>query len=95
MQEPIDTYSYLTQRRTARRRWNAGGLYWAWLPATPPRVVLDAIWGEGVSPPAWGCPLVQPEQLRMYTYIALAAGYRGIGYPGRRRPDPRRTAEPS
>ncbi len=80
MQEPIDTYSYLTQRRLLGARWNAGGLYWTWIPATPPRVVLDAIWGEGVSPPAWGVPLVQPEQLRMYTYIALAAGYRGIGY---------------
>ena len=26
--------------------------------------------------------MVQPEQLRVYTFVALAAGYRGIGFRG-------------
>src|SRR6185312_10653653 len=32
------------------------------------------------TPPSWGQPRVQPEQLRLSTYAALAGGCRGICY---------------
>src|SRR5262249_10487328 len=48
--------------------------------ATPPEVVRN-IWGDD-TPPAWGTPPVQPEQLRLMTYLALAAGYRGLTFVG-------------
>src|SRR5262249_41298046 len=38
-----------------------------------------AIWGDD-TPPPWGIPQVQPEQIRMYAFAALAAGYRGLGF---------------
>ncbi len=47
---------------------------------TPPEVVRN-IWGDN-PPPSWGIPPVQPEQLRLMTYLALSAGYRGLGFLG-------------
>ena len=56
-------------------------MYWAWIPAAAPPIVRANIWGDDV-PPAWGVPRVLPEQLRLMTYMALSAGYRGLGYLG-------------
>ena len=56
-------------------------MFFAWFPATPPPEFQRNVWGED-PPPAWGVPRVQPEQLRVYTFVALAAGYRGIGFRG-------------
>jgi hypothetical protein len=78
-QSPLDSYHFLTQRRALTIKSNAGGLFCAWIAATPPPVVQTAIWGQDV-PPAWGFLRVQPEQLRLNTYLALSAGYRAIGY---------------
>ncbi len=80
-QTPWDSHLYLKQRRDLTVLSNAEGLFWAWLPATPSPAVQTAVWGQDV-PPAWGYPQVQPEQLRVFTYMALAAGYRGIGFRG-------------
>ncbi|SIN81073.1 hypothetical protein SAMN05444166_1014 [Singulisphaera sp. GP187] len=80
-QEPTDTYNFLKQRRDLTALDNQEGLYFAWLPATAPLSVQTSIWGQD-QPPSWGRPRVQPEQLRLNTYLALAAGYRGIGYRG-------------
>jgi len=79
--EPTDTYQFLRQRRDLTVRANAGALFWAMLPAAAPREVVEAVWGRDV-PPAWGSPLVQPEQVRLMTYAALAAGYRGLTFRG-------------
>ena len=79
MQDPLETYSYLSQRRALTTRGNPGGLYWAWVDATPPTLVQTAVWGLE-SPPDWGLAGVQPEQVRLATYTALAAGYRGVGF---------------
>jgi hypothetical protein len=79
--KPLDTYSYLSQRRALTIHANPGGLFCAWLPATAPPEVRLNVWGDDL-PPAWGFPTIQPEQLRLFTYLALAAGYRGIGYRG-------------
>lgn len=81
VQDPFEVYNYLKQRREITALSNPGGLYAAWLPATAPPSVPMAVWGPG-TPPAWGVPRVQPEQLRMLTYAALSAGYRGIGFHG-------------
>ena len=62
-------------------RGNPGGLFWAWVDATPPPPVRAAVWGLE-SPPDWGLAGVQPEQVRLATYTALAAGYRGVGFRG-------------
>lgn len=78
-QNPSDTYNYLLQRRNLTALANPGGLFLAWLPAVPPLEVQTAVWGND-RPPTWGYPQVQPEQLRLFTYIALSAGYRGIGF---------------
>lgn len=80
-QDPIDTYRFLKQRRDLTALNNVEGLFFAWLPATPPLSVHHAIWGQD-QPPSWGTPRVQPEQLRLNTYLALSAGYRGLGYRG-------------
>ena len=62
-------------------RANPNGFFFAWLPAAPPPEFQRNVWGDD-APPAWGVPVVQPEQLRVYTFVALAAGYRGIGFRG-------------
>ena len=77
----LETFQYLLQRKRLTVRSNVGGLFWAWIPATAPPEVVRNIWGED-SLPAWGKPPVQPEQLRLMTYLALAAGYRGIAFVG-------------
>ncbi len=77
----LDTYEYMSQRRLLTVRSNLGGFFWAWVPAmTPPEVVRN-IWGES-TPPSWGVPPVQPEQLRLMAYLSLSAGYRGLGFLG-------------
>ena len=46
-----------------------------------PRPSSRNIWGTDEVPP-WGTPPVQPEQLRLMTYMALAGGCRGITFVG-------------
>ncbi len=77
----MDTFKFLRQRRDLTARNNSGAFYWADLPATPPQAVPLGIWGHDV-PPAWGVPQVQPEQIRLMTYAALSAGYRGLAFRG-------------
>jgi hypothetical protein len=80
-QEFSESFDYLNQRRLLTVRANLGGLFWAWIPATTPSEVTRNIWG-GDTPPSWGTPPVQPAQLRLMTYLALSAGYRGLGFLG-------------
>jgi hypothetical protein len=80
-QDPRESLEYLRQRRRLTARSNLGGLFWAWIPAAAPATVRSNIWGDDV-PPAWGVPQVAPEQLRLMTYMSLAAGYRGLGFQG-------------
>ncbi|MGE3819167.1 MAG: hypothetical protein AB7I30_07000, partial [Isosphaeraceae bacterium] len=79
--EPMDTYQYLKQRRDLTARNNPGAYFWAMLPAAPTPAIGEAVWGNDVPPP-WGYPSVQPEQIRLFTYTALMAGYRGVAYEG-------------
>lgn len=78
-QEPLESLDYLTQRRNLALINNANQGFWAWLPARPSREVVRNIWGDD-TPPAWGKPRIMPEQLRLMTYTALSAGYRGLGF---------------
>ncbi len=80
-QELLENYEYIRQRRALTVRSNLGLLFWGWVPASTPELVTRNIWGDD-TPPAWGTPPVQPAQLRQMTYIALAAGCRGIAYSG-------------
>jgi hypothetical protein len=77
-QDIRDFYLYLAQRRDLTVR-NPQALFWATIAAAAPEDVREAVWGTD-APPAWGIARVQPEQLRLYTYAALAAGYRGIAF---------------
>jgi len=80
-QELRESLEFLRQRRRLTALSNSGGLFWAWIPAAAPPIVRSNIWGEDV-PPAWGTPQIMPEQLRLMTYMALSAGYRGLGFVG-------------
>jgi hypothetical protein len=80
-QDPWESYQYLSQRRQLIALDDARALFWSWLPATAPDWARTALWGQD-SPPAWGLPQVQPEQVRLYAYAALMAGQRGLGYRG-------------
>ena len=77
----LETFAYMSQRRSLTVRSNLGVLFWGWIPASTPALVTRNIWGDD-TPPAWGTPPVQPTQLRQMTYLSLAAGSRGIAYSG-------------
>ena len=79
VQGPFEQYQFLEQRKLLTARGNPDALLWASLDASPPPIYRESIWGTD-SPPSWGMPRVQPEQIRLSTYAALAAGCRGICY---------------
>lgn len=79
--EPIDTYRFLEQRRNLAIPKNPRIPMLAWIPASAPPAIAENVWGAD-PPPTWGQPEILPEQIRMYTYTALAAGYRAIGFRG-------------
>ena len=78
-QDPMELHQYLEQRRYLTARENTDALFWATVDAGPPPIYQEAIWGSD-EPPSWGQPRVQPEQVRIATYAAIAAGCRGICY---------------
>ena len=80
-QSLLETLTYLRQRRDLTVTSNVGAFFWARIPATPPRSIVQGIWGRDV-PPSWGQPVIQPEQIRLYAYAALSVGYRGLVYHG-------------
>lgn len=60
----------MEQRATAR----PGAFCWTWIQCEPAPALLKAV-------SSWGAPpQIEPEQIRLQVYAALAAGYRGIGY---------------
>src|SRR5262249_2335030 len=75
----MDGLQYLNQRRFLTARTNPEAFFWAWLGVTTPPEVDRNIWG-GDDIPSWGTPPIQPEQLRLMTYMALAGGCRGLTY---------------
>ncbi len=78
-QEPNEQSIYLSQRRDLTAIENGDALYVAWIEMAPDRALGRAIWGVE-RPPSYGVPRVQPDQLRQSSYIALAAGCRGLGF---------------
>ncbi len=70
-------FRFLVQRRDLTAKANIGQPFWATIPAAPSPGLQAAIWGEE-PPPAWGVPRPLPEHLRTMSYLALAAGYRGL-----------------
>lgn len=81
MMAPLDALQYLEQRRNLTALWKLNAPFLAWVDVAAPRSMWSAIWGAD-APPAWGAPRVQPEQVRQAVYLALMAGYRGIGFHG-------------
>lgn len=77
--EPGSQLQYLLQRRQLTALWDLRLPHWAWIDAAPRRGVSEAIWGDDL-PPAWGVPRVQPEQVRVAAFLALMAGYKGVGF---------------
>ena len=79
----LDNHSYLRQQPRCGGRIKPGRLFWAIIPASSPPGVARNIWGDDTPPDsAWAAPPIQPAQLRLMTYLALAAGYRGLVYQG-------------
>ena len=81
MTELGEFQTYLAQRRTLTAQPNPEMTYWAMIDAAPPEGIRGAAWGSNV-PPGWARARVQPEQVRLMAYAALAAGYRGWGVRG-------------
>ena len=79
IRDPLDTYTFLSQRRNLTAVKNAHAPFLAWIEATAPAHAVRNTWGLD-DPPTWGKPQVQPEQIRMSAYAALAAGYRALGF---------------
>lgn len=79
VEEMVFAIRSLTTRRNLAIRGNAEQLFWSRVDIAPHETARLSIWGDD-APPAWGEPRIQPEQVRLYTYMALAAGYRGISY---------------
>lgn len=52
-----------------------GSPLWTWVPTEPILATIESRTAAGRSP-----IVVEPEQLRLLTYSALASGYRGIGF---------------
>jgi len=76
-QDHMELFHFLEQRRYLTARGNSDALFWATIDATPPSIYQESIWGFD-EPPTWGLPRVQPEQIRVATYAAIAAGCRGL-----------------
>jgi hypothetical protein len=80
MQEPFELFQFLDQRRLlTTSAGNPDALLWANIDAMPPPIYQESIWGND-PPPNWGIPRIQPEQIRISTYAALAGGCRGLCY---------------
>ncbi|HWE36538.1 MAG TPA: hypothetical protein VG406_08230 [Isosphaeraceae bacterium] len=79
--EPSQYRAYLEQRRILAALANPQALFWTTIPLSPPEEVTRAIWGDD-RPPPWGRPRLQPEQVRLFVFAALAAGYRGLAFRG-------------
>lgn len=77
VQDPLETLSYLRQRQFLTARSNPNALLWARIDASAPPIYRESVWGRD-RPPGWGMPRVQPEQIRLTAFAALAAGYRGL-----------------
>lgn len=73
------TLQYLAARRDMTLRGNAEAFHWAVIPCTPYAQAREGVWGNE-PPPSGGDPQVSPEHLRLFTYAALSAGYRGFAY---------------
>ena len=76
--DPMNHRAFLSQRRDLTVLSQPEALFWTYLTATPPEIFGRAVWGDS-QPPTSGKPRVQPEQLRIYAFSALASGYRGLG----------------
>ena len=73
------TLRYLAARRDLTLRGNAEALHWAVIPCKPYLQARQAVWGDD-PPPDSGDPQILPEQVRLFTYAALASGYRAFQF---------------
>jgi hypothetical protein len=58
-----------------------GGTYlWTWIQTHLPEWYSELVHGQGSAQPFTEPVGPQPEQIRLMTYLALSAGYRGLGF---------------
>lgn len=67
----IEYREWIAQKR--ERAW-PGTLCWTWIQTEPTPEILSLTGSSGIV------PMIEPEQIRMQVYAALAAGCRGLGY---------------
>lgn len=78
---PAEHFAFLRRHRALTTLAVPHALYWTTVPVAPPEGLVENIWGP-FAVPADGRPQVQHEQMRIYTYAALMAGYRGLLFRG-------------
>ena len=67
-------WDYFTSLTAAKSAALPGSLHMTWVPLEPSRRIVAA------RGPGRLVPVLEPEQVWMQTHLALAAGYRGLGY---------------
>lgn len=81
MQSPTEMFDYLRQRNDLTVLENADAFIYSTITMSAPPLYKEAIWGKD-KPPSWGIPRVQPDQMRLATFTAIAAGARGLIFEG-------------
>ena len=79
IRSPFEPLHYLEQRRLLTARSNPDALIFSEIDVTAPPIYKRNIWGLD-RPPEGGIPRVQPEQVRLATYTAIAAGCRALSF---------------
>lgn len=77
--EPMEQLQTLNLYRNLTGMNVPNGLYWTTVRMAAPPGLAENVWGPYTAP-SWGNPRLAPESIRLATYAALMAGYRGLRY---------------
>lgn len=75
LQNSLGLRNYRDDLAAHRRLAKQGAFFWTWLPTEPDSDLQEARESAGLSSLA-----IEPEQLRLQAYSAIAAGAHGVGY---------------
>jgi hypothetical protein len=75
LQNSLGLRNYRDDLAAHRRLAKQGAFFWTWLPTEPDVELQEARERTGLNPLA-----IEPEQLRLQAYAAIAAGAHGVGY---------------
>ena len=75
LQNSLGLRNYRDDLSAHRRLAKQGSFFWTWLPTEPDVELQESRERNGLNPLA-----IEPEQLRLQAYAAIAAGAHGVGY---------------